>query len=253
MVRSRKRKVNKEKDFLAINFVPDETHVIIGKGMKYYHHDGNINMRSIITSMIHEYANAKSKKERSNVLTSILDQIRINGNFVKKDDKTGLWFIVDDVLARDKIYQTIRKMLRNNKTSKSKPTGKKRLYSKKSETYWGISPLRRKEEISTNTLQDFDFASDNSPSAHSYNNWKIPSNENLTISSSGTFSINTSLDQIEIFEPMNKICDSSKDCIAKSNSLESASIEVENIDLRNIPDMVYIPTNTSFESNSLID
>lgn len=237
MGKTHKRKTNKEKAFLSLSFVPDETHVIIGKGMKYYHHAGNMMMRNIITSMIHEYAAAKSKKEKSKVLNSILKQIRMNGDFVKKDTEAGLWFHADDTLARDKISQQIRRMLNNDKGSKHKSMEKKRFYAKKSEAYWGRSLLRCKEEISTNSLPDFDFFSDTSLSTISSICWNLPTHDDSSIFTD-MFSNDVTFDQTNIFEPMDKEYDSSKDCM----SLESDSIYLEIDELSYIPPTIYFPT-----------
>jgi len=264
--RPRKTPTKEEKNYFAQNFAPRETHVIIGKGMKCYHHAGNIMMRDIIASRIHEYAAKTSKRDKSIMLTSILEQIRANGAFVKKDVKTGLWFDACDVLARDKISQAIRKMLSTNKKSKSKPVGQKRFYAKKSEAYWGDSLQRTAEEISTNSPQDSDlrnninsfitnasmqritsFISNASCSLHhepslstiSNECWNLTTDDNSSISTE-IFSDNASLDRIEIFEPMDKQCDGSKDYTTTSASLESDSMSLKPGDLMNIPELIYI-------------
>merc|ERR1712151_99913 len=111
---------SKTKVFYPTNFLPSETDVIVGKGMKCYHHAGNKMLRRIIASRMHEYAAAACKKEKSNVLSSIVQQVRTNGAFVKRDVETGLWFVADDFLARDKVSKAIRSCLNNTSKIESK-------------------------------------------------------------------------------------------------------------------------------------
>jgi len=103
------------------NFEPRSIDVIVGKGMNCYNHIGNKMLRNtIVASRLVEYARTTSKKEKSDVVSSILELVRKNGgSFVKKDYDTGLWYDAEPFLARDKISQTIRNSLRlNNKKSK---------------------------------------------------------------------------------------------------------------------------------------
>jgi len=97
-----------------VNFEPRSIDVIVGKGMNCYNHIGNKMLRNtIVASRLVEYARTTSKKEKSDVVSSILELVRKNGgSFVKKDYDTGLWYDAEPFLARDKISQTIRNSLR---------------------------------------------------------------------------------------------------------------------------------------------
>merc|ERR1711933_375441 len=96
--------------FFPEGFVPRHTDVIIGKGMRAFSHVGNERLRDIIASRLQEYENMRSKKERSDVISSIVAETRVHGSFIKKDANTGLWFEADEVLARDKISQAFRNL-----------------------------------------------------------------------------------------------------------------------------------------------
>jgi len=147
--------------FFHKDFVPRETDVIIGKGMNTYNHPGNLMLRRIVALRMNEYASVSSRKEKSAVLTSIVEEINANGSFIKKDTETGLWFAADDILSRDKTSQAIRNML--NKRSKRKSVGKKRFYTKKRKEYWG-----NQEVSQSNSEQEMDNANnDVSPNGRS--------------------------------------------------------------------------------------
>lgn len=97
-----------ETEYFPSGYVPRDKDVIVGKGMKCYTHAGNEMFRHIVNSRLQEYAATKSKKGKSDIISSVVDQVCMNGCFVKKDSETGLWFKADDVLARDKTSQAFR-------------------------------------------------------------------------------------------------------------------------------------------------
>ena len=56
---------------------------------------GNVRFRSIVESRVDEYSTAKTKLDKSKILSSIVAEIRRlspHGGFVKKDSKTKKWF-----------------------------------------------------------------------------------------------------------------------------------------------------------------
>jgi len=97
-----------ETEYFPRGYVPRDKDVIVGKGMKCYTHAGNEMFRHIVNSRLQEYAATKTKKGKSDIISSVVDQVCMNGCFVKKDSETGLWFKADDVLARDKTSQAFR-------------------------------------------------------------------------------------------------------------------------------------------------
>jgi len=104
--------INNEDFRYPVGFAPRDSDVIVGKGMNCYNHFGNKMLRNIVASRLRDYAMTTCKKEKSNIVSSIIGQVRKNGGaFIKKDHDTGLWFDADNFLARDKISQTFRNIL----------------------------------------------------------------------------------------------------------------------------------------------
>jgi len=106
-------------------FQPRNVDVIIGKGMGSYHHIGNEMFRNIIASRIEDYAITKCKKEKSEIVQSIMSQVRNNGGeFIKKNTETGQWFNSETNLVRNKISQSFRKTLLGGDKIKNKKNRK---------------------------------------------------------------------------------------------------------------------------------
>lgn len=124
---------NKKGSSYPLSFAPRSTDVIVGKGMNCYNHIGNKLLRNtIVAPKLAQYAATSSKKDKSILVTSILEQVRKNGGaFVKKDYDTGLWHDAEPFLARDKVSQTIRNALNlrtnNNKRKRQQYEGEQQL------------------------------------------------------------------------------------------------------------------------------
>lgn len=83
-------------NYLPEDFVPGEFDVVCGRGKKCYSHVGNEHFRHRVLSMLGEYSKARSKLDKSSVLSDVVEQVRQaspGGGFVKQDDK-GRWFEV---------------------------------------------------------------------------------------------------------------------------------------------------------------
>lgn len=103
----------KKRNYYSLDFEPSNTDVIVGKGLNCFGHSGNEKLRQIVDSRLLDYAAASRKKEKSDVLTSIVDKFRRSGGaFVQKDPVTGLWYDANDSLARDKVSRIFRRALR---------------------------------------------------------------------------------------------------------------------------------------------
>jgi len=100
---------------LPKNFTPGKNDVIIGRGKKCHGHFGNKILTYIISSRLEEYSGLILQYEKSQILRSIVNQIRNNGinsgGFVKQDPKTKQWFDVGDNLAREKMSKAFRDAL----------------------------------------------------------------------------------------------------------------------------------------------
>jgi len=99
--------------FLPKEFVPYKADVIIGRGKKCHKHAGNMRLKQIVLSRLDDYSSAIFQKEKSQILRTIINQIRSynRGAFVKQDPKTMRWFKVGDDIAKEKISKAFRDAL----------------------------------------------------------------------------------------------------------------------------------------------
>lgn len=73
---------------------------MLGKGC--FNHEGNKKYRKSVEFFLERYSNAKSKVDKSVIVSAIIDTVRSRadgGGFVKKDVSTGHWYEVGDLLA----------------------------------------------------------------------------------------------------------------------------------------------------------
>ena len=69
-------------------------------------HSGNKRFRTIVESHFEQYATANSRIEKSIVVSSIVDEVREKGEFVRTTN--GEWVVVSDRIAREKCGQGLR-------------------------------------------------------------------------------------------------------------------------------------------------
>lgn len=123
-------------NFHPPGFQPGANHVIIGRGKRCYKHEGNQKLRRIVHAKLEEYSNAPSKSEKSQMLASIITAFRNGlppGGFIKQDLIKNLWFDVGDFLAKEKVSQTFRDVLKEkckNSSSKKRKFKKSSIKSK---------------------------------------------------------------------------------------------------------------------------
>jgi len=136
---------------LPENFEPGPDDVICGRGKKCYNHIGNERFRQRVLTFLEEYSNAKSKLDKSTVLSKVVDQVRQNspnGGFVKQDP-SGRWHEVGDFLAREKTSQAFRDCL-HDKYKSSNLSKKKRRQEEQAKASDSFSKIVRSEyEISS--------------------------------------------------------------------------------------------------------
>lgn len=113
---------------LPENFEPGPDDVICGRGKKCYNHIGNERFRQRVLTFLDEYSKAKSKLDKSGVLSKVVQEVRQNspsGGFVKQD-ANGAWFEVGDFLAREKTSQAFRDALHDRYKSSNLSKKKRR-------------------------------------------------------------------------------------------------------------------------------
>jgi len=86
----------------------DDNDVLSGRGGGTNVHPGNRNFRDLIN--LHRRAYLKARKnDKPAISRAIVRTIReSNGRFLKKDEKSGLWFEIGDDAAREKTSQALR-------------------------------------------------------------------------------------------------------------------------------------------------
>jgi hypothetical protein len=113
---------------LADDFEPGIEDVICGRGKKCYTHIGNERFRERVLTFLDEYSLAKSKLDKSGVLSKVVDEVRQfspRGGFVKQDTN-GKWHEVGDFLAREKTSQAFRDALHDRYKSSNLSKKKRR-------------------------------------------------------------------------------------------------------------------------------
>ena len=113
---------------LGPDFQPGPTDVICERGRLSMSHEGNRLLRKHIAALVHNYANAESKLDKSLLVSVVVREIRtgsIPGHFVRRNSK-GLWYDAGDAIARDKVGQGFRDMLDNKYKSSTKAKKRRR-------------------------------------------------------------------------------------------------------------------------------
>ena len=107
---------------LPMDFVPSSVDVICGRGKKCSGHIGNIWFQQLVQCFLSVYRSAVTKVEKSTIIGKVMKQVR---HFVKQDDK-GQWYIVEDLLAREKTSQGFRDALHEKYRSSNLAKSKRR-------------------------------------------------------------------------------------------------------------------------------
>lgn len=106
---------------LKLLSLPGPNDVICGRGNIAFNHPGNYFLRSLADKQSSNYANAKSKLQRSVIVSEIIRRARERGNgFMKESSTNGNWAEVGDTLAREKVGQLLRNSLSTQYRSSSK-------------------------------------------------------------------------------------------------------------------------------------
>lgn len=111
---------------LPASFVPGKWDVICQRGKECYEHAGNKRFRMIISNSIEKYKNASSRREKSQIVSNIVNTISSaaanssGGGFVRKDLLTMNWVRVSDKVAHEKVGQALRDARKTSKTPSNK-------------------------------------------------------------------------------------------------------------------------------------
>ena len=93
---------------LPVGFVPGQMDAICARGKSAYKHPGNCQYRKIIRSNLPQYSAAKTKFDKTLLVSSTLNQIReasSSGVSFVKLMEDGRWYEVGEHTAREKVGQ----------------------------------------------------------------------------------------------------------------------------------------------------
>lgn len=91
--------------------VPHDNDVLCGRGGSINNHVGNENYRTFVNRKKRVYLTARFKREKRLIAASIVQEVRNldpSGRFLAKDSRTGDWYDIGDLKARDKTSQALR-------------------------------------------------------------------------------------------------------------------------------------------------
>lgn len=107
------------KSLLGSDFVPSNYTVLCGRGKDCFNFVGNRRFRIIVDMNLERYALAPTKSEKTQIVTDIVELVRMAGGcFAKKED--GVWLEVGDAVAREKVGALLRDCLHQQYRSSSK-------------------------------------------------------------------------------------------------------------------------------------
>ena len=87
---------------------PEPKDVILGRGFRYAWHSGNNEFQALVRKNIQRYDEAKRKIDKSRIVQEIYERVIKKGRFLKKDESTGFYEVVEEHVAKEKISQAIR-------------------------------------------------------------------------------------------------------------------------------------------------
>ena len=178
------RTTNTGKSKLPQNFLPSPHAVICGRGKACSSSPGNKNLKRILNSYLKSYSEARNKLEKSAIVSSIVGSIKQaapTGAFVKFEG--GMWWEVEDGVAREKVGCLLRDSLHTQYRSSTKAK---------------LARRRAKNRVAGDELS----LSSSNHSSHGYSwNTSYSSSSDLNNSSSSLFSSCSGLEE-NVVEPV---------------------------------------------------
>lgn len=103
-----------ESSTMLQDFQLSEFDVACGRGKGCYNQAGNKRMRDICRKFVSKYQLAKSKLDKSLILSEIVEEVKRQNNgtakFVKHDKQLG-WIAISDEKAREKVGHALRQAI----------------------------------------------------------------------------------------------------------------------------------------------
>lgn len=166
---------------LPADFTPGDHDVVIGKGKKFYFHAGNQWLRTVVAERITEYSQAMTKADKSNIISSVVDYVRANGQFVKIDNN-GTWVFAEPLLCREKCSQTFRDNLAQTYRSSNVAKRNKRRQEQQEKTNFAIANMvlypPQPKRVRTSYDSYAPMKTPSSPSSFNMEPLQVPSSPN---------------------------------------------------------------------------
>jgi hypothetical protein len=117
-------------ELMSDGYIPSDSDICCGRGKQNWNMTGNLHFRKLIRTSVARYTAAPSKKEKSAVILSVVDEIRgQGGHFLKQrhqQQQNGssncCWYDIGAAAAREKVSHSLRDLMnsaRNDSAPKS--------------------------------------------------------------------------------------------------------------------------------------
>ena len=111
IVRQLSRSVRKDATPLGADYTVGPADVVCGRGKGFYNQPGNRRFRAIVWGHVPAYQTARTKMDKSLVLSHIVEAVQEHGRFVKR--RNGVWIEIGEEQAREKVGHAIREAMAN--------------------------------------------------------------------------------------------------------------------------------------------
>jgi len=111
------------------SFQPGPNDVVCARGKSFWDHKGNQKYRVLIAKSTEKYASTNNKLARTLIVSEIIEAIHTSGGrFVKKvgNGREESWTEVSEILAREKVSQSLRDGLSSKYRSSTKAKKERR-------------------------------------------------------------------------------------------------------------------------------
>jgi hypothetical protein len=106
---------SKKNAYLPKDYQPSTFDVICGRGIKCFHHSGNIVYRNIIQTFEDCYEVAQTKLVKSKIVLDVIHEVRSSTKyrckFIRWCSQHKLWYEISERILRQKVGQTLRDTL----------------------------------------------------------------------------------------------------------------------------------------------
>lgn len=103
------------------NYMPTEKDILCGRGRGNFMNEGNRVFLSFLKHNAERYINASRRAEKKVVIGSIVSALHDEDyRFLKRDETTTRWYVLNETEAYDRAAYAIRDLLRQPRTKKAK-------------------------------------------------------------------------------------------------------------------------------------